>query len=166
MTKKTKTGFTLIELLVVISIIGVLVTIAVANLVSARERARDAARKQQMNELKTALRLFYNDNEEFPAAEAGAMKGCGPSTLPIACIATAPFSIDFPTYTNVYMEQLPLGAGDELFIYDIPTKPAVSVDYQYRAKILLENAGDSDIVASQARCEASGDSTYYYVCEK
>jgi len=163
--KENKSGFTLIELLVVISIIGVLVTIAVANLVSARERARDAVRKQQMNELKTALRLFYNDQQEFPSANAGVMWGCGPSTSPTACNATSSFSLNFPAgHTNVYMERLPVGADDELMQYEVPA------NFSYRAKVLLENDGDGDIASSQMRCnDGSLDdpaTNYYYVCEK
>jgi len=62
-----KAGFTLIELLVVISIIGILATLVAANLNSARSRARDAARKSDMKNVQTALRLYYNDNGSYPA---------------------------------------------------------------------------------------------------
>jgi len=157
-----KQGFTLIELLVVISIIGILVTIAVVNLVSARERARDVVRKQQMNELKTALRLFYNDHGNFPAAGAtGTIIGCtsAPETL-APCADGGVFSYEFTGYTNTYMDQLPIGSDDTM-IYATPA------GYSYTAKVLLENIGDSDIVASQDRCNGgTADDSYYYVCEK
>lgn len=60
-------GFTLIELLVVISIIGILATLVVANLNSARSRARDAERKSDMKAIATALKLYFNDYGTFPA---------------------------------------------------------------------------------------------------
>ena len=63
-----KKGFTLIELLVVVSLIGVLSTLVIANLNSARERARDAQRKSDLRNIQTALRLYYNDNSEYPLA--------------------------------------------------------------------------------------------------
>lgn len=65
--KKNK-GFSLIELLVVISIIGVLTTVLVMNFVGARERSRDAQKIQNLNSLKSALRMYYNDNQSYPVS--------------------------------------------------------------------------------------------------
>ena len=53
---KTQKAFTLVELLVVISLIGILATLVLANLNSARERARDAERKSDLRNIQTALR--------------------------------------------------------------------------------------------------------------
>ena len=61
-----KKGFTLIELLVVVSLIGVLSTLVIANLNSARERARDTHRKSDLRNIQTALRLYYNDEGGYP----------------------------------------------------------------------------------------------------
>ena len=66
MAIKKKKGFTLIELLVVVSIIGILTTLVAANLNSARERGRDAQRKSDLANIRTALRLYYNDNQAYP----------------------------------------------------------------------------------------------------
>jgi len=60
-------GFSLIELLVVISIMGVLTAVLVMNFVGARERAQDSQKIQNLNSLKNALRLYYNDNQSYPA---------------------------------------------------------------------------------------------------
>lgn len=69
-------GFTLIELLVVISLIGILATLVIANMNSARERARDATRKSDLRNIQTALRLYYNDNSGYaPLAEMTAAWG-------------------------------------------------------------------------------------------
>lgn len=46
MNKKTNKGFTLVELLIVIAIIGILSTVAVVNLNSARTKARFAAAQE------------------------------------------------------------------------------------------------------------------------
>lgn len=63
---QNKKGFSLIELLVVISIIAVLSAVLVANFMGMRERARDAQKIQDLNATKSALRLYYNDNQEYP----------------------------------------------------------------------------------------------------
>ncbi len=60
-------GFTLIELLVVIAIIAMLSTVVLASLNTARARARDTARIQSLQQLRTALILYYTENGSFPA---------------------------------------------------------------------------------------------------
>lgn len=66
-------GFTLIELLVVIAIIGILSSVVLASLNSAREKSRDAKRVSDMKQLQLALELYYDANSSaYPtAATAG-----------------------------------------------------------------------------------------------
>jgi prepilin-type N-terminal cleavage/methylation domain-containing protein len=59
--KINKKGFTLVELLVVIAIIGILSTVAVVNLNSARDKAKKAAVKAQMTGLVAAIVLCNDD---------------------------------------------------------------------------------------------------------
>lgn len=61
-------GFTLIELLVVIAIIGMLASIILASLNTARTKSRDARRIADLKEIQTALELSYNDNNQYPTA--------------------------------------------------------------------------------------------------
>lgn len=61
-------GFTLIELLVVIAIIGLLSTLAVVALNNARQKSRDAKRVSDIKQVQTALELYYNDVNSYPAA--------------------------------------------------------------------------------------------------
>lgn len=61
-----KKGFTLIELLVVIAIIGLLSTLAVVALSSARQKARDSKRLSDLKQIQTALELYYTDNNAYP----------------------------------------------------------------------------------------------------
>lgn len=64
--KVNKKGFTLIELLVVIFIIGLLASIATYALGSARAKARDTRRVQDIRQLNTALLMYYTANGSFP----------------------------------------------------------------------------------------------------
>ena len=61
-----KKGFTLIELLVVVAIIGVLATVVLGALGSARVRAQDAKRITIVKQLETALEMYYLDHGDYP----------------------------------------------------------------------------------------------------
>ena len=54
-------GFTLIELLVVIAIIGILASVVLASLNSARQKGADAAAKANLSNMRAAAELFYDD---------------------------------------------------------------------------------------------------------
>lgn len=68
MMKSYSRGFTLIELLVVIAIIGILASIVLASLDSARKKGRDARRVADVKQLQLALELYYDQNNQFPTA--------------------------------------------------------------------------------------------------
>jgi len=61
-----KAGFTLIELLVVIAIIGILSSVVLASLNSARTKSRDARRLSDMKQVQLALELYYDSNNAYP----------------------------------------------------------------------------------------------------
>lgn len=61
-----KRGFTLIELLVVISIIGVISSIVLAALNTARDKAVDGRKLSLVREYVKALELYYDDNGYYP----------------------------------------------------------------------------------------------------
>ena len=59
-------GFTLIELLVVIAIIGLLASLSMIALNSAREKSRNSRRVSDMKQVQTALEMRFNDVHSYP----------------------------------------------------------------------------------------------------
>ncbi len=65
--KKSNKGFTLVELLVVIAIIGILASVVLVSLNSARGKARDARRISDLHQVSLALENYYDSNANYPA---------------------------------------------------------------------------------------------------
>ena len=65
---ENRKGFTLIELLVVIAIIGLLATMSVVALSSAREKARDSRRLSDVKQIQTALEMYYSTAGQYPGS--------------------------------------------------------------------------------------------------
>ncbi len=95
-------GFTLIELLVVIAIIGILSSIVLASLNSARLKSRDARRVADIKQVQLALQLYYDANSAYPAAL---------SSLAPTYIATIPRDPVDPTNNPYPYDQLTTGSS-------------------------------------------------------
>ena len=113
---KNKAGFTLIELLVVIAIIGLLASVVLLALNSARAKSRDAKRLADIRQLASAYELYFNDVNSYPTVAAGTLPAAGvgaPNIVPsyIGLIPTAPTPPDGTctaaqnTYTTIANNQ-------------------------------------------------------------
>lgn len=65
---RKNSGFTLIELLVVIAIIGLLSTVVMTSLNSARKKGRDTRRVEDIASIRQALEVYYDENGAYPTA--------------------------------------------------------------------------------------------------
>lgn len=100
-------GFTLLELLVVIGIIGLLASILVVNLTSARRRARDTKRIADIRNLQTAAEDYYGKNAKYPATLADLVSGGQIPMWPLdplapsgtACTVNSDLCYWYATYT-------------------------------------------------------------------
>lgn len=71
-----KKGFTLIELLIVIAIIGILASVVLGSLNTARTKANDAAIKSNLTNLRGMASIYYDDNAQAYASSAYAKGTC------------------------------------------------------------------------------------------
>jgi type II secretion system protein G len=159
--KKKNFGFTLIELLVVIAIIGLLASLIMVNFNAARERARDVQRKSDLDQVKKALRMYYNDNNLYPTSNA--------SNQIVGCIPVKSFAWGSPFQCSmIYMKLLPQDPTCQLST-GIPTYKyqGVTVNQDFCLWATLENKSDGDIAKSKTRCSGCGfnpnDTTPIYV---
>jgi general secretion pathway protein G len=62
----SKAGFTLVELLVVVSVIGLLSSIVLGTVASARQKAAMVKFDAEFRQLRPAVTLYRLDNREYP----------------------------------------------------------------------------------------------------
>ncbi len=145
MKKRSISGFTLIELLVVIAIIGVLASIVLASLNSARQKSRDARRIADIKQLQLALELYY-DAQSPPAYPASSA----------TCDATTARGLQVLA-TGGYIPQIPrdpsLAAGVNCYWYATNTSGTANSTYHLGAT--LEQT-TNPVLSSDKDCISSG----------
>jgi len=121
-------GFTLVELLVVIAIIGILATLILLQLGVARSRARDVKRIADVNQLRSAIELYFDDN-------------------------SAKYPLDITvTELGDYLTQIPNDPLVNTTTYGYKVKDASRLQYQVWSELERKAggalSGDADIDAS------------------
>jgi prepilin-type N-terminal cleavage/methylation domain-containing protein len=77
MVKMKTRGFTLIELLVVIAIIGILSSVVLASLNTARQKGQIAAIKSSMQSVRVQAELYYDDHSSSYGTPVAVANSCG-----------------------------------------------------------------------------------------
>lgn len=140
-------GFTLIELLVVMAIIGILAVIAIGSFTSSQIKARDASRKNDLEQIGRALEIYYSDKDEYPDHSVDfEIIGC--DVKPAICKWGAQWS---DGSTTIYMAELPMDPTPGLFYHYLSD----GVSYQLYAR--LGNDQDQSIPTD------SGDPANYSI---
>ncbi len=70
-------GFTLIELLVVIAIIGILSSVVLASLTTARSRGTAAAVQNELSNMRAQAELYYSAANKYKASGSDVVAGTG-----------------------------------------------------------------------------------------
>ncbi len=136
-------AFSLIELLVVLSIIAVLVGLSAFGLQEARESARDAQRKAELETIRTGLSFYKADCNAYPTSTGSNFGNMYPSSFGSSCAGT-----------NTYIEEVPNDPIDgNLYYY-------TSTGTTYTICASMEAGGPTPVQCSTANC---GDTCTYYV---
>lgn len=142
---REKGAFTLIELLVVIAIIGILASVVLTNLNTARQKARDSVRQSDLRQIQLAMISAYDDN---PTTGYGLDRTVGCTVIgsnpPVSCIDPALVTTYFPS--GAPKDSSPRAGNDYLF-YGNSSSFCISVD--------LEVGGG--FACDEAQCRAITD---------
>lgn len=122
-----KKGFTLIELLIVMAILGILATLGFGNFMQSRVKAKDIARKQDLQTIAKSLEAYANDKRSYPSA--GELEW------------GQPFVDDTVTPSTIYAAKLPEDPGGYNYFY-------VKSGTGYYLYAHLENTEDSSLLSS------------------
>ncbi len=158
MFKRTKKGFTLIELLVVIAIIGILASVVLASLNSARKKSRDARRVADIKQLQLALELYFDKNSNYPLT-LDTLKTDGE----IPAVANDPL-------TGAY-NYAALGSGATCSSYHLGasleenTNAALNSDSDVVAATVCTGGGTDFAGADTGKCKAADKGSYCYDVE-
>lgn len=142
--RKNQPGFTLIELLVVITIIGLLATIVLVSLNTARMKARDTRRLADLRQVALALEMFYDDNPNigYPGASGSNQWGDADSGMTKAL------------QDNHYISSVPHDPGTNTYQYWVAPD-----NHSHVLKATLENtdnpALDDDTDGSVFGCDCN-----------
>jgi len=117
-------------MILVVAILGIMSTIGLTSYHASLIKSRDIRRKADLDQIKKALRMYYNDHNRYPT----------PGDLP--------WGGEFSEGTMVYMKEVPKDPkSKQAYNYSVGS----CVD-DFRLAAVLEDESDSSIVASHSHC--------------
>ena len=134
--KQRQSGFTLIEILIVMVIIGILATLSIGSFQSSQQKARDAERKSDLQQIANSLEAYYSDHRQYPEHSM--------NNKILGCVAEAEcdWGTAFSDGNTTYMIELPADPKDSQYNYYYLSDSDGSF-YQLYAR--LENEHDSEV---------------------
>lgn len=154
MNRMTKKAFTLVELLVVMAVIGVLATLSLFGLKGARESARDAVRKSNLETIASGLELYKADCKVYPI-------GAGDF-----------YSLFGSSFTDNDGGASSCGSGSNIYIQEVPKDSINGRNYYYVSSgvtytlctgLESDNTLDSICSSAGANCGSSVVCSYHVV---
>ncbi len=105
----------MLELLIVLAVFGLLATLSVYSLNSARARTRDAQRLSDVSVLRSALNQYYLETNTFPLSGGVALGASGTNTDQLS---SSGFGARSEQPSRVYLERVPVGPrANEFYKY-------------------------------------------------
>jgi len=145
MKKNLSRGFTLIELLVVIAIIGILASVVLASLNTARAKGADANIKANLANARAQAELYYDGqspNTYAGVCTSGAANGILPLILAASVTAGTTLAADVASGTTGTCNDAPASGQPDGWAAEIPLKVSGAGFY------CVDNSGASKINAT------------------
>ncbi len=127
-------GFTLIELLVVIAIIGILASVVLASLNTARDKGNDAKTKSQVAGFRSAAEIFYDN--QTPKSYGGDVVGTEAAGASVGPGCDSGFFADALLTPYTLTGNYPASAGD---FGKCTTDGATATGYTMSVKLTAAN---------------------------
>jgi general secretion pathway protein G len=135
-------GFTLIELLTVVAIIGIITAASATILNPAGQlaKARDAERKAELQQIRSALELYRSDNGRYPITSDWVYSNAGDSWIPgltpnyLKTVPKDPKNIGTTIWDN----------GSRLYAYYSASYCGLTPGASYILITYIENVNDSE----------------------
>ena len=148
-------GFTLIELLITIALISILSVLGFSSYKATRKRGKDAKRKSDLNQIKMALRMYYNDNQGYPNNNInGLIEACGDATFN--------WGDEFSCGGTVYMKKLPEDPAGRPYFYEQQS----GGDEGFNLYACLDNLGDQSGTACHSAMTCVSNTCCFKVSEE
>lgn len=110
-----KRGFTILEILIVLLVFGLVVTLGVVSLNSARRAQRDAARLSGISVIRSALNVYWHEKASFPTSQGVDLGAPGTDT---DAFTSAGFVSREQLTQPIYLDVTPVGpTANEYYRY-------------------------------------------------